>query len=506
MRVLSPTHRRAARRAPAASVRAAPRPSRSPRPARTTKARSCSATTAPAATRCPSSAPRARRPASRTACSTNGPNFNFRKENIEQVLYAIRNGGFSGAIMPQNIVVGGRRTDVADSSPPTRACRPSRCPPRTSRCPPSSRPAGRVRAARPEADPRAARRGARRARAARPGRGRRPRRRDRARPPHGVSCCRSSRACAASRTGQRADPRCAGPTSARREIEAMRYVAARAKQLEAELGDVDTELQAALAPLPNLPDPSAADGPEDEELYARRRAAPAATSSRATTSSSPGALIDMDRGARPVRRALRLPERRARDARARARALGAREAPRSRLRTGDPAGAGARTGAVRDRLPARHRAADLPPARGRALPRRHLRGRARLAARRRDPRRRTRCRCRYAGFSPCFRREAGAAGRDTRGIFRVHQFDKVEMFSFVAARGVRRPSTSGSSRSRSEILDELGLPVPRREHRGRRPWRLGGEEVRLRGVDAEPGALPRADVVLEHHRLPGAAP
>ncbi len=39
---------------------------------------------------------------------------------------------------------------------------------------------------------------------------------------------------------------------------------------------------------------------------------------------------------------------------------------------------------------------------------------------------------RYAGFSPCFRREAGAAGRDTRGLFRVHQFDKVEMFSFVA--------------------------------------------------------------------------
>jgi seryl-tRNA synthetase len=38
---------------------------------------------------------------------------------------------------------------------------------------------------------------------------------------------------------------------------------------------------------------------------------------------------------------------------------------------------------------------------------------------------------RYAGFSPCFRREAGAAGRDTRGIFRVHQFDKLEMFSFV---------------------------------------------------------------------------
>ena len=37
---------------------------------------------------------------------TNGPNFNIRKENIGQALYAIRNGGFSGAIMPENIVVG----------------------------------------------------------------------------------------------------------------------------------------------------------------------------------------------------------------------------------------------------------------------------------------------------------------------------------------------------------------------------------------------------------------
>ena len=64
---------------------------------------------------------------------------------------------------------------------------------------------------------------------------------------------------------------------------------------------------------------------------------------------------------------------------------------------------------------------------------------------------------RYAGFSPCFRREAGAAGRDTRGIFRVHQFDKVEMFSFVA------PEESAAEHERilaieEEILEELGLP------------------------------------------------
>src|SRR5699024_263195 len=37
---------------------------------------------------------------------------------------------------------------------------------------------------------------------------------------------------------------------------------------------------------------------------------------------------------------------------------------------------------------------------------------------------------RYVGWSSCFRREAGSYGKDTRGIIRVHQFDKVEMFSY----------------------------------------------------------------------------
>jgi seryl-tRNA synthetase len=64
---------------------------------------------------------------------------------------------------------------------------------------------------------------------------------------------------------------------------------------------------------------------------------------------------------------------------------------------------------------------------------------------------------RYAGFSPCFRREAGAAGKDTRGIFRVHQFDKVEMFTFV------RPEESAAEHERilaieEEILQALGIP------------------------------------------------
>jgi seryl-tRNA synthetase len=64
---------------------------------------------------------------------------------------------------------------------------------------------------------------------------------------------------------------------------------------------------------------------------------------------------------------------------------------------------------------------------------------------------------RYAGFSTCFRREAGAAGKDTRGIFRVHQFDKVELFSFVA------PDESRAEHERllaieEQILQELGIP------------------------------------------------
>jgi seryl-tRNA synthetase len=64
---------------------------------------------------------------------------------------------------------------------------------------------------------------------------------------------------------------------------------------------------------------------------------------------------------------------------------------------------------------------------------------------------------RYAGYSTCFRREAGAAGKDTRGAFRVHQFDKVEMFVYID------PSESADEHERilsieEEIVSGLGLP------------------------------------------------
>jgi seryl-tRNA synthetase len=64
---------------------------------------------------------------------------------------------------------------------------------------------------------------------------------------------------------------------------------------------------------------------------------------------------------------------------------------------------------------------------------------------------------RYVAFSTCFRREAGAAGKDTRGMFRVHQFDKVEMFVYC------EPERSRDEHERllaieEELVQELGLP------------------------------------------------
>jgi seryl-tRNA synthetase len=64
---------------------------------------------------------------------------------------------------------------------------------------------------------------------------------------------------------------------------------------------------------------------------------------------------------------------------------------------------------------------------------------------------------RYAGFSTCFRREAGTYGKDTAGIFRVHQFDKVEMFVFC------RPEESADEHERllgieEELVRELEVP------------------------------------------------
>jgi seryl-tRNA synthetase len=63
----------------------------------------------------------------------------------------------------------------------------------------------------------------------------------------------------------------------------------------------------------------------------------------------------------------------------------------------------------------------------------------------------------YAAYTPCFRREAGAAGRDTRGIQRVHQFDKVEMVKFTSAETSYDEHESLLANAEA-IIQRLGVP------------------------------------------------
>jgi seryl-tRNA synthetase len=240
-----------------------------------------------------------------------------------------------------------------------------------------------------------------------------------------------------------------------REIEAMRGVAARAKQLEQELGEVEESLQQSLAPLPNLPDPTAADGPEDE-LVREVGEVPELDFEPRDHLELAGSRIDTERGARLsgtrfaylkgelvmlelalVRWVLELLREQGFEAvippvLVRERALyGTGFLPDTEQQIYSlPDDDLFLVGTSEVALASLH---DEEIIEGERLP------------------------LRYAGFSPCFRREAGAAGRDTRGIFRVHQFDKVEMFSFVA------PEDSAAEHERilgieERILGELGLP------------------------------------------------
>ena len=105
---------------------------------------------------------------------------------------------------------------------------------------------------------------------------------------------------------------------------------------------------------------------------------------------------------------------------------------------------------------------------------------------------------RYVAFSPCFRREAGAAGRDTRGMIRVHQFNKVEQFSLVRPEELmgraRAPAGEhGGARRRARPA----LPG-RRSACGRHVERIR-EDVRPGDLVPEPEPIPRDRVDLEHH-------
>jgi len=237
-------------------------------------------------------------------------------------------------------------------------------------------------------------------------------------------------------------------------IAAMREVAGRAKALNEELATVEEELQPALAGLPNLPDPTAAD--EDTVIAERGTIPERAYEPRDHLALAGADRIDMERGARLsgsrfaylrgdlvllelalVRWALGKLQDRGFEpvvppVLVREEALyGTGFLPDTEQQIYHlPADDLYLVGTSEVALASLHAGEILEEA---DLPRR------------------------YAGFSPCFRREAGAAGRDTRGIFRVHQFDKVEMFAFV------HPDEAQAEHERllateEEILTDLGIP------------------------------------------------
>ncbi len=209
------------------------------------------------------------------------------------------------------------------------------------------------------------------------------------------------------------------------EIAEMQEVAQRVKALGQELADADAELQAALALLPNPPDPSAAD--EDTTLREVGERGPAGARDHLDLA---GKMIDVEAGARVagsrfayLRGDLVLLE---------------LALKRWALSVLAPHGFEPVVPPVLVREEALYGTGFLPDTEQQIyrlpddelylvgtseVPLASLHAGEILDAET-LPRR-------YAGISPCFRREAGAAGRDTRGIFRVHQFDKVEMFSFV---------------------------------------------------------------------------
>ncbi|MGH2837814.1 MAG: serine--tRNA ligase [Thermoleophilaceae bacterium] len=233
-------------------------------------------------------------------------------------------------------------------------------------------------------------------------------------------------------------------------IEEMRGVAAEVKKLQAEVGEVEAQLQTALAGVPNPPDPSAPD--EDEVL---REVGESGATGRDHLELL-GDLVDMEAGARVagsrfaylkgplvllefalVRWALEV--------------LGGKGfepvVPPVLVREEALYG----TGFLPDTEQQIYSLPDdeLYLAGTAEVPLASLHA-GEIAPEERLP-------MRYAGFSPCFRREAGAAGKDTRGIFRVHQFDKVEMFTFV------KPEDSPDEHERllaieEKILQALEIP------------------------------------------------
>ena len=112
---------------------------------------------------------------------------------------------------------------------------------------------------------------------------------------------------------------------------------------------------------------------------------------------------------------------------------------------------------------------------------------------------------RFTALTPCFRSEAGAAGRDTRGMIRQHQFDKVR-----AGLDHRRRSNRADEHERmlacaEEVLKRLDLPFRIMMLCTGDMGFARAEDLRHRGLAAGAGTLSRDLVLLGLRRLPGAA-
>ena len=287
----------------------------------------------------------------------------------------------------------------------------------------------------------------------------------------------------------------------------MRALGDTIKERETALAEVEERLKTMLLEIPNIPLADVPDGGEEDSVVLRHVGEPPQFDFEVKD--------HLDLGTRPrphrhgarrqgERLALRLPQGRPRAAAVRPGALRPRHHRRQGLPAGHPAGAGARGGDVRHRLLPHRPRAGLRDRR-RRLPGGHQRGAAGGHAHGGVPRGRASCRCATPATPRCFRREAGAAGRDTRGILRVHQFDKVEMFSFCL------PEQSAAEHelilsAEEEILQGLGIPyrvvniaagdlgAPAAQKFDCEAWMPG------------PAAVPRGHELLQLHRLPGAAP
>lgn len=259
--------------------------------------------------------------------------------------------------------------------------------------------------------------------------------------------------------GSREVAAAAAPEQRRAVIERLRAVSERLRALEGELGGVERDLTDRLARIPNVPDETAPDGATDEDnVEVRRWGEPPAFDFRPRDHVELGELldiIDIDRGVRTsgsrfsylkgaaVRIQFALVQM--------GMEFGLRHGftpvvPPVLVREEAMFGTGflptdeAQIYVTRDDLylvgtsevplAAMHAGEILDPS---ELPKRYL------------------------GYSTCFRREAGTYGKDTRGIFRVHQFDKLEMFSFVL------PDQSREEHERllgwqEEWVRSLGIP------------------------------------------------